>query len=311
MKVSIVIPCYNSELFLEKTFSEIKNSMKNYNYEVILINDSSKDNTYKIIEKIAKHNKNVIGVSFAKNFGQHAALMAGFSMVSGDVIVCMDDDGQTPASEIPKLINGLTDDVDVVYAKYKIKKHSFFRNFGSKVNNKMAEVMIGKPKKLSVTSFFCARRYVIDEVLKYKNSYPYVIGLILRTTNRIINVEVEHKSREIGNSGYSLKKLLSLWMNGFTTFSVKPLRIADILGAITALCGFIYMLIIIIRKLFFGYESLQGWSSLVSITLFIGGIIMLILGLIGEYLGRVYICNSNAPQYVIRNTTFGDKKNEK
>lgn len=300
MKISIVIPCYNSEKFLENTVSEVQKILKKENYEIILINDCSKDNTYAVIKKMAQKDKRIIGISFAKNFGQQSALMAGFSKATGDVVLCMDDDGQTPPTEIPKLLNALDDDTDVVYAKYNNKKHSFYRNFGSKINSKMAEWLISKPKDLYVSSFCVIKKYVIEEVLKYSNSFPYILGLVLRSTDKIKNVDVNHKERCVGKSGYSLKKLLALWMNGFTSFSVKPLRIATFLGALTALSGFIFMIIIIIRRLLIGYSQVQGWNSLISVILFIGGVIMVILGIIGEYVGRIYICNNNAPQYVIR-----------
>ena len=136
-------------------------------YEIILIDDSSPDNTYQVIEKISREHRNIYGASLAKNFGQHAALMAGFSYASGDYVLCMDDDGQTPASEIHKLLEALSDDIDVVYAEYETKKHSLYRNLGSKLNAKMTEWMLGKPKELYVSSFFVAKRYVIEEMLKY------------------------------------------------------------------------------------------------------------------------------------------------
>lgn len=308
MKLSVVIPCYNSGAFLENTIQDLEQVLKKEDYEIILVNDCSSDNTYDVIKKLAKKNGRIKGISFSKNFGQHAALMAGFSYCTGDLILCMDDDGQTLPSEVPKLISALDDATDVVYAKYITKKHSLFRNFGSYINSKMLEWLLGKPKNLTITSFFIARKYVIDEILRYKSSYPYVSGLILRSTSKIKNVMVTHKERTVGKSGYSMKKLISLWMNGFTAFSIKPLRIANFLGALTAMIGFIYMIILIIRRLIIGYSVVQGWNSLISVILFIGGIIMCILGMIGEYLGRIYICNNNAPQYVVRETTYKEKR---
>lgn len=303
MKISVVIPCYVSAKFLEKTISDLKSEiskLSQYEFEVILVNDCSPDDTFKVIEQIVAENENFVGINLAKNFGQHAALMAGFQYVTGDIIVCMDDDGQTPASELHKLIEGISDECDVVYAKYLTKKHAWYRNIGSKINGIMTEWMLGKPKDLYISSFFAAKKYVINEMKKYEHSYPYVIGLVLRTTKNIKNVEVTHKDRTIGESGYSFKKLLSLWMNGFTAFSIKPLRIADFIGVICALAGFAFLVYVVIKRIVGGDAGVIGWSSLISVILFIGGILMCILGIIGEYIGRMYICLNNAPQYVVK-----------
>ena len=301
-KISYVIPCYNSSQNLEKVVAEIKNTMeqlKQYEYEIILVNDCSSDNTFEVITKLCKENKNICGVNLAKNFGQHAALMAGFRQVTGDILVCLDDDGQTPADEVGRLLDKIEAGDDVVYASYEHKKHSLFRNFGSFVNEKMAQFLLGKPKELYVSSYFAARRFVVNEMLKYENAYPYVIGLVLRTTKRISNVPVKHREREIGNSGYTLGKLLGLWFNGFTAFSTKPLRVATVGGSLFALCGFLYGIYTIIKK-FVNPAVPIGFSSMMSALMFIGGVLMLMLGLIGEYIGRMYICMNNAPQYVVR-----------
>ena len=301
-KVSFVIPCYNSSQTLESVMAEIKDTMEKlsqYEYEVILVNDCSPDNTFEVITKLCKDNKNICGVNLAKNFGQHGALMAGFHQVTGDILVCLDDDGQTPANEVGKLLEKIEDGDDVVYASYAHKKHSLFRNFGSFVNEKMAQFLLGKPKELYVSSYFAARRFVVNEMLKYGNAYPYVIGLVLRTTKKISNVPVNHREREIGQSGYTLRKLLGLWFNGFTAFSTKPLRIATISGTVFALLGFLYGLYTVIKK-FVNPAVPVGFSSMMSALMFIGGVMMLMSGLIGEYIGRMYICMNNAPQFVVR-----------
>ena len=301
-KISFVIPCYRSEKTIKSVVGEIKETMlklSQYAYEIILVNDSSPDSTFAAIREICEENDNVTGVDMAKNFGQHSALMAGFGFVSGDVIVCLDDDGQTPADEVGKLIEKVEEGFDVVYARYDDKKHSKFRNFGSNVNKRMTEQLLGKPKNLYVSSYFAAKRFVVEELLRYKNAYPYVIGLVLRTTNKICNVDVKHREREIGTSGYSLKKLTSLWINGFTSFSVKPLRFSTFCGLMVAIAGFIYAIWTIINK-FINPDVPVGWSSTISIILIIGGMILLMLGMVGEYIGRIYICINNSPQYVIR-----------
>ena len=274
-KISFVIPCYRSEQTIETVVAEIMETMRtseklmSYAYDIFLVNDCSPDSTYEVIKNICKKNSNVKGISLSKNFGQHAALMAGLRKSDGDIVVCLDDDGQTPADEVGKLIAGIEGGSDVVYASYENKRHNAFRNFGTWMNDIMTRVMLGKPRELHLTSYFAAKRFVVDSMLQYENSYPYIIGLVLRATRNITNVPVSHRSREIGTSGYTMKKLLGLWFNGFTAFSILPLRI----------------------------------SSLMAAVVFIGGMLMIMLGLIGEYIGRIYISINNSPQYVIREET--------
>lgn len=308
-KVSFVIPCYRSEKTLPGVINEIKEAMtelSKYCYEIILVNDSSPDNTWTTIEQLSEENENITGINLSKNFGQHAALMAGMRESSGDFVICLDDDGQTPANEVGKLLDALEDNHDAVYARYGNKKHSAFRNMGSKMNELMTRVMLGKPKELFVSSYFGVKKFVVEDMIRYQNSYPYVIGLVLRATKNIVNVDVNHREREEGRSGYTLKKLLGLWFNGFTAFSVTPLRIATVIGGGCAVLGFAYGIYIFIRRLL-DPNMVMGFSSLMCVILFVGGMMMIMLGLVGEYIGRIYISLNNSPQYVIREKV-GSKK---
>ena len=311
--VSFVIPCYCSENTLEAVVDEIRGTMSRlsaYCYEIILVNDCSADHTFAVITSLAKRYSNVTGIDLAKNFGQHAALMAGFRQARGEIIICLDDDGQTPADEAGKLLEKIEQGYDVVYASYKNKRHSGFRNWGSRINSKMTEIMLDKPRELSITSYFAMRRYVMDELLRYEQCYPYVMGLVLRSTRNICNVPVQHRARETGHSGYTVAKLLGLWMNGFTSFSVKPLRMATYLGAVVAGCGFLYLLCIIFR-FFVDRTAPAGWSSTMAVLLLLGGVILLVLGLVGEYVGRIFMCTNVTPQYVIRSTVTSRELDEK
>ncbi|MBD5470226.1 MAG: glycosyltransferase family 2 protein [Lachnospiraceae bacterium] len=304
-KISFVIPCYRSEHTIEAVVAEIMDTMKGlaaYEYDIMLVNDCSPDHTYEVIKRICEKNNNITGISLAKNFGQHAALMAGLRKSDGDIVVCLDDDGQTPANEVGGLLDAIERGSDVVYASYDSKKHSAFRNFGSHINNIMTRIMLGKPKDLQVTSYFAAKRFVVDSMLAYEHSYPYVIGLVLRATKNITNVPVHHRSRAVGDSGYTMRKLLSLWFNGFTAFSILPLRIATATGVFFAVAGFIYGVYTIIKK-FVNPAVPMGFSSLMAAVVFIGGMLMIMLGLIGEYIGRIYISINKSPQYVIREET--------
>ena len=300
--VSFIIPCYRSENSIGGVTEEIKSTMaqlQGYDYEIVLVNDCSPDNTFNAIAALAESDSHITAVDLAKNFGQHAALMCGMRHSKGDIIVCLDDDGQTPADEVGKLLEKIEEGYDVVYASYESKQHSGFRNLGSAANAKMTEIMLGKPRELSLTSYFAAKRFIIDEMLRYENCFPYVMGLVLRSTKRICNVPVKHRVREEGQSGYNLGKLIGLWMNGFTSFSIKPLRFATYFGAFTAMCGFLYALIIVIRY-FTVHMAPLGWSSTTALLLIIGGIILLVLGLVGEYVGRIFMCVNASPQYVER-----------
>lgn len=303
-KISFVIPCYRSEATIENVICEIICEMKThdkYDYEIIAVNDRSPDNVYDKLREIAKANQRVKVVDLAKNMGKHAAMMAGYSKVTGDIIVNLDDDGQCPLDRLWDLLAPLNEGYDIAIAKYPQKKETWFKRFGSHLNSVMAKTIIGKPSELSISNFSAMKRFICKEMMRYRNAYPYIDGLFLRTTSNIINVEMEERERLSGTTGYTFLKSLKLWVNGFTAFSVKPLRIATLLGFIVALLGFAYGIYIIVRRIL-NPEILMGYSSLMAVLLAIGGVIMLLLGMIGEYVGRIYISINNSPQYVIRST---------
>jgi len=309
MKISYVIPCYRSEHTLPSVVEEIRRTMADrpeFDWEVVMTCDHSPDRVYEVIKKMCfEDSTHLKGQLLARNFGENSAVMAGLNQVTGDVIITPDDDGQSPIEAtfemVDKIIEG---DYDVIYGAYPDKKHSVFRNIGTKINQLMIGWLIGKPKDVQITSFFAARRFVIDQVIRYEGAFPYVWGLVLRVTQNITNVTVNHRERAEGKSGYTLAKLLGLWMNGFTAFSVKPLRLASLIGAMFAFTGFAYGLWTVIEKLFVNPNVPIGYSSMMSIFLLVSGIVLIMLGLIGEYVGRIYICNNKAPQYVVRERTF-------
>jgi len=273
--------------------------LSGYTYDVVLVNDCSPDGTFRVIKELCEKYENITGVNLARNFGQHSAIMAGLHYTTGELVVFLDDDGQTPAEELGKLLEAIEAGADVAIASYAHKQHSRFRNWGSKVNEVMLRMMLHKPKELYMSSYFVAKRFVVESMMQYRNGFPYLPGLILRSTRNIVNVPVHHREREVGVSGYTLKKLLGLWFNGFTAFSVVPLRIATAVGVFSALLGFAYGIYTVIRKLV-DPRVMMGFSSLMAAILFIGGMLMIMLGLIGEYIGRIYICLNNSPQYVVR-----------
>ncbi len=312
-KISFVIPCYNSEKYVTHTVQKLKEvitkDLSQYETEIILVNDGSKDNTFQKLKEIAITTNNVIAIDFTRNFGQHSAIMAGLNQCDGEIIVALDDDGQTPPEEIKKLLDALDEETDVVYAKYEEKKHNAFRNFGSSINSIMAHALLGKPKDLYISSFFAMKHYIKDEIITYRNPYPYMEGLVLRATNKIKNVMVNHKQREVGKSQYTFKKLIGLWINGFTNFSVKPLRIAIFFSVLFIAIAMVAMIFLIINRIT-NPAVPMGWTSMTILLLIIGAVITFILGLIGEYVGRIYISINNNPQYVIRNTIKGKQNNQ-
>lgn len=302
MKYSFVIPCYKSEATITIVVSEIISIMSQSNiddYELILVNDDSPDRVWDTIKTLAKRDSHIKGICLAKNAGQHSALLAGYRDCSGDYIVSLDDDGQTPIDELFQLVAKLEEGYDAVYAYYDEIKQSRFRRFGTWMAKKMGETLLNAPKNLKGSSFFIARKFVIDEMTRYKNPYPYLGGLLLRTTSKIACVSTHHRERMQGKSGYTFRKLLSLWINGFTAFSVKPLEIGLYSGIILGILGFGGVIITIICKLF-NPEIIIGWSLIICVILILGGLVLGMLGLIGEYVGRIYICINKAPQYVIR-----------
>lgn len=304
-KLSFVIPCYRSQKTVGSVIDEITKTMKKepeYDYEIILVNDGSPDHVWDTIREYAGRDDHILGVNLAKNFGQHSAVLAGYHYCTGDYVVSLDDDGQTPAREVFKLLHELQTGYDVVYAKYDEMHQKAFRRWGSDFARRMSDYIFGV-RGYYTGSFFVARRFVTDEMIRYQNCYPYLGGLVLRTTRNIGYVSIQHNDRLAGQSGYNLKKLFSLWFNGFTAFSVKPLEISTYIGFLIALLGFVYTIVIIIRKLFIPeLEALipYGWSSQTAIMLVIGGLILINMGLMGEYIGRIYICINNSPQFVVK-----------
>ena len=253
-KLSFVIPCYRSENTITKVVDEIKKTVvtrEGFDYEIILVNDCSPDGVWNVISKLADENDNIIGINFAKNFGQHSALLAGYHYCTGDYVVSLDDDGQTPADEVYKLVDKLEEGYDLVYASYGEVHQNPIRRMGSKFAKAMSDYMFDiKGDKNQGSSYYIARKFIIDELIKYENPYPYMGGLHLRVTRNMGFVFVNHRDRMEGQSGYSFKGLINLWLNGFTAFSVKPLRLGSYVGFFFAFLGFVYAIITVIRKLF-------------------------------------------------------------
>lgn len=306
MKISFVIPCYNSSKNIESVIGEIEQAMETRPetaYEIVLVNDCSRDGTADVIKRLAQEKPYIIAVDLAKNVGQPGALLAGLHYVSGDYIMTSDDDGQTPVGRVFDFLAEIEKGYDVVCARYTDREQpSLFRRLGSALNRGMSDWLIEKPKGTYMAAFFMARRYIVDEMIRYRQPYPYISGIILRATQNVGNLDVEQRARKSGSSGYTLKKLLNLWLNGFTAFSIKPLRIATGTGILLALVGVLLALAAGIRKIA-APGTAAGFYVLLAAVLFVGGLILIFMGLVGEYIGRIYMCINETPQYVVKEVT--------
>lgn len=301
MKLSICVPVYKSETILEKFVKTIEQEIDFVSdFELILVNDCSPDNSWQKIVELKQNYKFIVGVNLIKNFSQHNAVMAALNEATGDVVITMDDDLQHDPADIIKLYKKIVNEkYDVCYTKFVNREHKSWKVWGSKFNDLVANLLIRKPKNLYLSPFRAMTKQVRDLIVSYDGPYPYVDGLILSVTNNIGVVEVEHNKRFEGEGNYNFVKSVSLWTKMATGFSVLPLRIATYVGLLVSMSSFIFGTILILNKLIFGV-SLQGWTSTIVIILFLGGIQLMTLGILGEYIGRIYLKLNGKKQYIIK-----------
>lgn len=299
--ISIIIPTYKGSKTIISLFNEICDQFKEFNYEVVIINDDSPDDTHtKLVDLQKKNNKILTYIKLAKNFGEYNAVMAGLRNCNGDLAVIVDDDFQHQPKEILKLVqHSLKSNNDVIFSKYKDKKHSRLRNLMSLINNWTANFLIHKPRDLYLSSFKTIKRNIIDIITKYEGNYVYIDGLILSSTNKIDSFEVEHHERFIGKSSYSNLKLFIHYLNLITNFTILPLRLFFIFGLLISIISFIFIIFIVLEK-FLNPEIPLGYSSLVSAIIFFSGVQILFLGLIGEYIGKILKIVNKDHQYLIK-----------
>jgi len=305
--LSLVIPVYGSEPVLPELVRRLQamfdqQGRPSGDYELILVCDCSPDRSWAVIRSLAQQYPWVRGILLRMNAGQHNALMAGFSKARGRVIVTMDDDLQHAPEDIPLLLAELAQGRDVVYARFKSRKHAGWKVAGSRLNDLVAGYLMNKPKGLYLSPFRAMTADIRDDILRYQGPYVYVDGLILSVTRNIGTVDVDHHERYAGDSGYSLRKSISLWLKMATNFSIVPLRITSFVGLCFAGVGFVLALVLIIQKLTLDRMPI-GWSSLIVTVLIVGGVQLLALGMLGEYLGRVLLILNSRPQYVVGETT--------
>ena len=314
MLYSIVIPCYKSSKTIRKVVEMTMQEMDRLGrreYEFVLVDDCSPDDgeTMAALMGLVRDYACVKVVELAKNAGQHNAVMAGLNEGSGDVFIAMDDDMQTHPSQLGKLLDEFDKGYDIVYGYYEHKEHSKFRNFGSYVNYMTVRILLKKPKDLKTSSFWVIRRFVRDYAVEYKSAYTHLQGLFLRTTRNISSVPIQHFKREVGTSNYTFKKLIKLWSN-ILGFSIVPLQMATYTGFFFSLIGILAAIGVIILK-FVRPATYIGWPSMMATICFFSGLNLMFMGIIGEYVGRIFLGMSKNPQYVVRQVHHQDADAEK
>lgn len=305
-KLSVLIPVYNSEATIEALVDTVVETLRSHfdSLEIILINDGSLDNSHSCaLQAFERHPDTVKYIRLARNFGEHNAVMCGLNYCTGDCVAIIDDDFQNPPSEILALVEKLCQGYDVVYGYYEEKHHPWFRNLGSTVNDRFATRLLKKPKDLYLSSFKVMSRSLVQTIIQYQGPYPYIDGIILRSTRKIGRQLCNHADRKEGRSNYTLIKLVRLWLNMFTGYSITPLRIASYIGISLSIFSVFLIIFFIISRMtggiLFKSEIPPGWASLIIMIIFFGGLQLCVLGLIGEYLGRLFLTVNRLPQFVV------------
>jgi len=301
MSRSIVIPAYNSERTVGALVDRLVADLGTDMLQIVLVNDGSADGTDGVCRaSVLRYPDIVTYVRLARNFGEHNAVMAGLHHARGDYVVIMDDDFQNPPEEVCRLIeHAQRGGYDVVYTRYAKKRHHWGRNLASRLNDRVANLMLDKPRDLYLSSFKCLTRFTVQEILKYRGPYPYVDGLVLRCARNIGTLAATHAERREGRSTYTWRKLVGLGLNMFVNFSVAPLRLSGLLGVAASGIGLILGIDVVVERLVRPGVPV-GWASVLVAILVFSGVQLVMLGLIGEYLGRLFLTENQTPQFVVR-----------
>jgi len=301
--LSIVIPVYNGADSIGELVAALEALDIPGGHEIVLVNDGSPDNSLEVCRGLVERARVPITlVDLARNFGEHNAVMVGLRHTRGAHVINMDDDLQNPPEEVARLLAFAQETGrDVVYTYYDEKQHARWRNLGSEFTNWVAGFVLDKPKGFYLSSFRCMSAFVVREITRYEGPFPYIDGLILQVTQNIDRLLVRHLPRAIGRSNYTMRRLLRLWTSMFVNFSVMPLRISTLTGFALSVIGGLGGLAAIIEALFFAPPA--GWASLFVAVLLLSGVQLMILGIVGEYLGRLYLTMNGKPQSVVRTVT--------
>jgi len=312
IELSFVIPVYNGSRSITRVVDRIHELYSDLRFEIVLVNDGSKDDSERICDDLVlAHPDTVTFLHLARNFGEHGAVLAGLNHVRGQFAAILDDDGQNPPEEVRRLYDEIrTGGQDVVYGRYRVKRHGMLRNLGSRFNDRVANIMLKKPHDLYLSSFKILNRFIIDEIIRYKGAFPYIDGLILRTTSNLGQVDVEHRTRQGTDSSYTLRKLIRLWLNMFLNFSITPLRVSALLGTFASVVSLFLIVAIVIDRLYINPDVTLGIPTVLVVVVFFAGVQLVILGTMGEYLGRLFLDHSKAPQFVVRYVKRGESSDE-
>jgi undecaprenyl-phosphate 4-deoxy-4-formamido-L-arabinose transferase len=303
LALSIVIPVYNGAQSIDELVTALAGLNVPGGHEIVLVNDCSPDDSLAVCrDLLARTRVPMTLVNLSRNYGEHNAVMAGLRHARGAHVITMDDDLQNPPSEVLRLLEyAQSSGKEVIYTRYASKEHASWRNLGSRFTNRVADELLDKPKGLYLSSFRCMSAFVAEQITAYDGPFPYVDGLILQVTQSIDSLEVQHLPRAHGRSNYTLRRLVRLWLNMFVNFSVMPLRLATAFGFALSLLGLAGTLWVVAEALL--VETPPGWASLSVAVLLLSGVQLTMLGLIGEYLGRLYLTANRKPQSVIKDVT--------
>ncbi|UYN96252.1 MAG: glycosyltransferase family 2 protein [Enhydrobacter sp.] len=300
--LSIVVPVYNGAATVGELVGALRALELEGGLEIVLVVDGSPDNSLDVCKRLAAEpGAPVIVLSLSRNYGEHNAVMAGLARARGNYTISMDDDLQNPPDEVKRLFEYARDGgYDVVYTYYDEKKHAAWRNLGSRFTNWCADHLIDKPKGLYLSSFRCVSAFVREHIVaSYEGPYPYVDGLIFQVTQNVGRLQVAHLPRAEGRSNYTLARLFRLWLSMFLNFSVIPLRFATLFGIAFGALGALAAIIVIVEAIS-SNKPPQGWASLMVAVLVLAGVQLIVVGLIGEYLGRMFLAVNRKPQYLVR-----------